>query len=183
MRKVVYAINLTLDGCFDHTNMVPGDELYEYSINLLRDADVLLYGRKTYELMVPYWPDIAKERTDTKEDIAFADAFCALDMVVVSRTLERAEGKARIVRANLRDEVMKLKEAPGKNILLGGVDLPSQLIELGLVNEFRFVIWPIIAGKGKRLMEGVSLRENVQLKLVESKIFKSGAVAVRYVKQ
>jgi dihydrofolate reductase len=89
----------------------------------------------------------------------------------------------RIVRTNLRDEILKLKQEPGKDILVGGVDIPSQLMELGLIDEYRFVVMPIIAGEGRRLMEGVSLPEKLQLKLVESKIFKSGCVALRYLKQ
>src|SRR5581483_3558279 len=91
--------------------------------------------------------------------------------------------KTRIIRANLQDEILKLKQEPGKNILVGGVSLPSQLIELGLVDEYRFVVGPILAGEGTRLMEGVSLPEKLQLKLVESKPFKSGCVALRYLKQ
>jgi dihydrofolate reductase len=89
----------------------------------------------------------------------------------------------RIVRTNLRDEILKLKQEQGKNILVGGVSIPSQLIELGLVDEYRFVVSPIIAGEGRRLLEGVSLAEKLRLKLVESKTFKSGSVALRYLKQ
>jgi dihydrofolate reductase len=183
MRKVIYAINVTLDGCLDHTSMVPTDALLDYSMHLLQEADLLVYGRKTYELMVPYWPDIAKQRTDTKGDIEFADAFCSLNKLVFSRSLESAEGNTRIVRTNLQAEILKLKQEHGKNILVGGVDIPSQLIELGLVDEFRFVVHPIIAGQGRRLLEGISLQEKLKLRLVESKIFSSGAVALRYLKQ
>ena len=89
----------------------------------------------------------------------------------------------KIVRTNLRDEILKLKKEQGKHILVGGVDIPSQLIELGLIDEYRFVVTPIIAGEGRRLLEGVSLQQKLQLKLVESKIFKSGCVALRYLKQ
>jgi dihydrofolate reductase len=183
MRNVIYAINVTLDGCFDHTNMVPDDALLEYSTHLLRDADLIVFGRKTYQLMVPYWPDIAKNRSDTKADIDFADTFCSINKIVFSRSLDSAEGNTRIVRTNLQDEILKLKQEQGKNILVGGVDIPSQLIELGLVDEFRFVVHPILAGQGKRLMEGISLQEKLQLKLVESNISKSGAVGLRYLKQ
>ena len=103
--------------------------------------------------------------------------------VVFSRSLDRAEGKnTRIVRANLQDEILKLKQEPGKNILLGGVDIPSQLLELGLVDKYSFVVQPIVVGEGRRL-DGISLPEKLQLKLVESKIFKSGCVALRYLKQ
>jgi dihydrofolate reductase len=87
------------------------------------------------------------------------------------------------VRSNLRDELLKLKREPGTNILIGGVDIPCQLIELGLVDEYYFVVHPIIAGEGRRLLEGISLAEKLQIKLVESKIFKSGCVALRYLKQ
>jgi dihydrofolate reductase len=89
----------------------------------------------------------------------------------------------RIVRTNLRDEILKLKQEQGKNILVGGIDIPSQLIELGLVDEYRFVVFPVIAGEGRRLLEGVSLQETLQLKLVDSKIFKSGCIALRYLKR
>jgi len=134
--------------------------------------------------MVPYWPDIAKSQSETKADIEFAQAFVSKKKVVFSRSLASAEdGNTRIVRTNLRDEILKLKQEQGKNILVGGVSVPSQLVELGLVDEYRFVVGPIIAGEGRRLMEDVSLRERLQLKLVESKIFKSGCVALRYLKQ
>ena len=185
MRNVIFAINITLDGCIDHTKFNPAEDLLEHYTRLLRDeAGVLVYGRKTYQLMVPYWPDIAKSQSEAKGDIEFAQAFVSKKLVVFSRSLDSAEdGNTRIVRTNLRDEILKLKQEPGKNILVGGVDIPSQLIELGLVDEYRFVVMPIIAGEGRRLMEGVSLPEKLQLKLVESKLFKSGCVALRYLKQ
>ena len=185
MRKVIFAINITLDGCCDHTKHVPDEEIYEYYTRLLRDdAGLLVYGRKTYQLMVPYWPDAAKNPSSTKADKEFAQAFDALNKIVFSRSLDRAEDKnTRIVRTNLRDEILKLKQEPGKNILVGGVDIPSQLVELGLVDEYRFVVMPIIAGEGRRLLERVKLTEKRQLKLVESKTFKSGCVGLRYLKQ
>jgi len=184
MRNLIYAINVTLDGCCDHTKTsVPEAEIYEYYTHLLRDTDLLVYGRKTYQLMVPFWPDIAKNHSKTKAANEFADAFDSLNRVVFSRSLESAEGKTRIVRTNLKDEILKLKQEPGKSILVGGVNIPSQLIELGLVDEYRFVVQPIIAGEGRRLMEGVSLPEKLRLKLVESKPFQSGCIALRYLKQ
>jgi dihydrofolate reductase len=184
MRNVIYAINVTLDGCCDHTKFNPDETLLDYYTQLIRDADLFVYGRKTYQLMVPYWPDIAKSQSETKADIEFAQTFVSKKKIVFSRSLDRAEDKnTRIVRTNLHDEILKLKQEPGKNILVGGVDIPSQLIELGLVDEYRFVVMPIIAGEGRRLMEDVSLPEKLQLKLVESKTFKSGSVALRYLKQ
>jgi dihydrofolate reductase len=186
MRNVIFAINITLDGCCDHTKFKgPDDEVLEhYTRLLLDDAGVLVYGRKTYQLMVPYWPDIAKSQSETKADIEFAQTFVSKKKIVFSRSLASAEdGNTRIVRTNLRDEILKLKQEPGKNILVGGVDVPSQLMELGLIDEYRFVVMPIIAGEGRRLFEGVNLPEKWQLKLVESKTFKSGCVALCYLKQ
>ena len=184
MRNVIFAINVTLDGCCDHTKVIPDDEVFEYFTGLTLEADLQVFGRKTYELMVPYWPDIAKDQSATKADKDFARAFDSINKIVFSRSLDSAEDRnTRIVRGNLRDEMLKLKQERGKNILVGGVDIPSQLIELGLVDEYRFVVQPIIAGEGRRLMEGVSLPEKLQLKLVDSKILKSGCVALRYLKQ
>jgi dihydrofolate reductase len=185
MRNVIFAINITLDGCVDHTKFNPAEETFEYFMRLLRDdAGVLVYGRKTYQLMVPYWPDIAKSQSETKTDIEFAQTFVSKKKIVFSRSLDSAEdGNTRIVRTNLHDEILKLKQEPGKNILVGGVDVPSQLMELGLIDEYRFVVMPIIAGEGRRLFDGVNLQKKLQLKLAESKTFKSGCVALRYLKQ
>ena len=184
MRNVIYAINITLDGCCDHTKQVADEELLEHYAQLLREVGLLVYGRKTYQLMVPYWPDAAKDPSSTEADVEFARAFVASKKVVFSRSLDSAEdGNTRIVHTNLRDEILKLKQEPGKDILVGGVDIPSQLIEVGLVDEYRFVVGPVIAGEGRRLLEGVNLPEKCQLKLVESKTFKSGCVALRYLKR
>jgi dihydrofolate reductase len=184
MRNVIYAINLTLDGCCDHTKFNPDEGMLNHYTNLIRDVDLFVYGRKTYQLMVPYWPDVANNPSENKADIDFARTFVSKKKIVFSRSLASADdGNTRIVRTNLRDEILKLKQEPGKPILVGGVDIPSQLIKLGLVDEYRFVIAPIVAGEGRRLMEGVSLPERLRLKLVESTIFTSGSVALRYAKQ
>src|ERR1700729_4271790 len=184
MRNVIFAINITLDGCCDHTKMTGNEEIHEYFTDLMRNVDLLVFGRKTYQLMVPYWPDIAKSQSETKADIEFAQTFVSKKKIVFSRSLASAEDEnTRIVRTNLRDEILKLKQEQGNNILVGGVDVPSQLMELGLIDEYRFVVMPTIVGEGRRLMEGVSLPEKLQLKLVESKPFISGCVALRYLKQ
>src|SRR5260370_40472196 len=186
MRNIIYAINLTLDGCCDHTKFNPpdDDQVIEPYTHVVRDFDLLVYGRKTYPLKVPYWPDIQKSQSETKADIEFAQNFVFKKKIVFSRSLASAEDEnTRIVRTNLRDEILKLKQEQGNNILVGGVDIPSQLIEIGLVDEYHFVVHPILAEGGRRLLEGVSLREQLQLKLVESKPFKSGCVALRYLKQ
>ncbi|HKW33856.1 MAG TPA: dihydrofolate reductase family protein [Candidatus Acidoferrum sp.] len=184
MRNVIFAINITLDGCCDHTKQIADEETHEYFTRLMRDVDLLVFGRKTYQLMVPFWPEVAKTQSMTKASNDFAQTFDSINKIVFSKSLDSAEDKnTRIVRANLHGEILKLKQEQGKNILIGGVAVPSQLIELGLVDEYRFVVSPIVAGEGRRLLEGVSLRERLPLKLVESKIFKSGCVALRYLKQ
>ena len=184
MRNLIYAINITLDGCCDHTKTIADEEVLEHYTLLLRDADLLVYGRKTYHLMVPYWQDVAQNLSETKAEIEFAKTFVSKNKIVFSQSLESAEDKnAKIVRTNLQDEIVRLKHEQGQNILVGGVSIPSQLIELGLVDEYRFVVGPFIAVEGRRLMEGVSLPKILQLKLVESKVYKSGSVALHYVKQ
>ncbi|WP_183561067.1 dihydrofolate reductase family protein [Mucilaginibacter sp. SP1R1] len=186
MRKVIFAINTTLDGCCDHDKFYPDEEMMAYFTQLTRDADTLLYGRKTYQLMVPYWPDVAKNASGDREvDIEFARAFDAVNKIVVfSQSLNSPEeNRTRIISTSIHDEVVKLKQEQGKNILTGGVTIPSQLAALDLIDEYHFVVHPIIAGEGRRLFEGINLLEQLQVKLVESKVFKSGGVALRYVKQ
>jgi dihydrofolate reductase len=187
MKKVIFAIHTTLDGVVAHMKIGPPDpETGDYFIRLTRDADTFLYGRKTYQLMVPYWPDVAKNPSGrTTAAIEFAQAFNAVDKIIVfSKSLDSAEGeKTRIVRTGLHDEVLKLKQEQGKNIMTGGVMLASQLAELGLIDEYHFAVHPIIAGEGRRLFEGINLQEKLQLKLVETKTFKSGCVLLRYLKQ
>ena len=183
MRNVIFAINISLDGCCDHTKTIADDALLEHYTHLIRDVDLLVFGRKTYQLMVPYWPDVAKNEPETKASHEFATTFVSKNKIVFSQSLESAEDQnTKIIRTNLQDEIVRLKHEPGRNILIGGVSVPSQLIELGLVDEYRFVVQPILAGEGRRLLEGIRL-EKLQLKLVESKIFKSGCVALRYLKR
>jgi len=184
MRNVIYAINITLDGCVDHTKQIGDEETHGYFTQLLREVDVLVCGRKTYELMVPFWPDVARNQNMDKASNEFARAFDSMNKIVFSRSLASAESKdTRIVRTDPHDEIHKLKKENGKGILLGGVDMPSQLIERGLVDEFRFVVHPIVAGEGRRLFDGVRLPESLHVKLVASKIFKSGCVALLYLKK
>ena len=184
MRNLTFAINLTADGCCDHTKQSMDEEKLEYFIRLTQAADTQIFGRKTYQLMVPYWPDILKNQTETKAELEFAKAFDSLNKIVFSRTLKSPETRnTRIAQGELREEILRLKQEPGKNILVGGVDVPTQLVELGLVDEFLFVIGPLIAGEGRRLFNGVNLQAKLNLKLVDSKVFKSGSVALRYHKQ
>jgi dihydrofolate reductase len=186
MRKLIFGINLTIDGCCDHTKGIGNDEVHDYFTQLMREADTLLYGRKTYELMVPFWPNVAKDQSGpTKAMNDFAAAFTSIENIVVcSRSLEKVEGNnTSIIRGNLKEEVLKLKQQPGGNISTGGVDIPSQLIALGLVDEFHIMVQPIIAGAGRRFLDEMHLQESQQLKLVDVKVFDSGNVALRYMKQ
>lgn len=192
MRNLIYAINITLDGCCDHAMQAGTEEIMEHYTQLLREVDLLVYGRTTYQLMVPYWSNVAKDASEAQAEIDFAKTFVSKNKVVFSRSLDNAQGReqvkkddanARIVSTELREEILKLKKEPGKSILAGGVDIPSQLVELGLVDEFRIMVMPVIVGKGRRLFDGVNLPEKLKLKLVETKSLKSGCVALRYVKQ
>jgi dihydrofolate reductase len=182
MRKLIYSINLTIDGCFDHTKVDGSEEIHEYFTNLILNAGLLVYGRITYELMVPYWPEIARNNSgQTKSTNDFAQAFDAIDKVVFSKTMEKADDKrTRIVRTPPQEEIPRLKQQEGKDMLLGGVAFPSQLIALGLVDEYIFVVHPVLAGDGRRLFEGTDLPQKLPLKLVDSTVFRSGPVALRY---
>lgn len=184
MRKLVFAINLTLDGCCDHTKGTGDEEVHDFHKQLLLDADTFVYGRKTYQLMVPFWPEVAKNNSGHDKAMNdFAHAFTSIKKIVVfSRSLSGVEEKnTSIVHGDLREEILKLKQQQGKNILTGGVDIPSQLIQLGLVDEYHFVIQPLVVGEGRRLLENFTLQEE-KLQFVGSEIFKSGCIALRYTK-
>jgi dihydrofolate reductase len=181
MRKVVFAINTTTDGYCNHTDGIADGELHRYHTRVLRNASILLLGRKTYELMVPYWPDLARTQSDTETTNEFARVFDSLDMIVFSTTLKEVGGnKTRIVRANVAQEVEALKQQPGKDICIGGLSIASQLSAHGLIDEYHFVVQPFVVGKGPRLFETVTPRERVQLDLIGSETFQSGVVALHY---
>src|SRR4029079_4250804 len=131
MKNMIFAINSTLDGCVDHTRQVADDETHEYFTDLLGDVDLLVFGLITYQLMVPFWPEVAKSQSMTEASNEFARAFDSINKIVFSRSLDGAEDRnTRIVRTNLHDEILRLKQEQGKHILVGGVSVPSQLIEL-----------------------------------------------------
>ena len=181
MRKVVFAINITADGYCGHTDGIADEELHKYFTEVLRNADLLLFGRITYQLMVPYWPEIAKTQSETDATNEFARVFDSLDKVVFSTTLKQVEeNDTRIVRANVAEEVIALKQQPGKDICVGSLSIASQLSERGLIDEYQFVVHPVVAGKGPRLFDTVKLQERLQLDFIGSKIFRSGVVALQY---
>lgn len=181
MRKVVFAINITTDGNCSHTEGIADDELHEYFTRVLRNGSLILFGRITYQLMVPYWPDVAKNQSDTEATNEFARVFDSLDKVVFSTTLKDVEGnKTRIVRANVVEEVLALRQQPGKDICVGSLSIASQLSERGLIDEYHFVVHPVVAGKGPRLFETVKLSESLRLDFMGSKTLQSGVVALQY---
>jgi len=181
MRKVVFAINTTADGFCSHTDGIPDEELHDYFTKVLRNASVILCGRITYQLMVPYWLDIAKSQSETKSENEFARVYDALEKVVFSTTLTHVEDKnTRLVRANVAEEVLALKQQSGKDICAGSLSIASQLSERGLIDEYHFVVHPVIAGKGPRLFDTVKLQEKFRLDLLGTKTFKSGVVALHY---
>ncbi|MBK0381127.1 dihydrofolate reductase family protein [Mucilaginibacter segetis] len=181
MRKLVYGINMSLDGCCDHTKFGGGDDIHNYFRELLEDADLIIYGRKTYELMVPFWPQVAQTQSMDATVNAFAKTFAGINRVLVSRTITHTDDeRTTIINKNVREEILKLKQQPGKAISIGGVELPAQLIEWGLVDEFHIVVHPVMVGQGRRLFTEMHLPENLGLKLSASQTLSRGCVALRY---
>jgi dihydrofolate reductase len=178
MRPLRYSINVTLDGCCDHRAIVPDEELHRHHAENLAQADALLFGRVTYEMMEAGWrrPAPAGARPDWMEP--FARTIDAAKKYVVSSTLDRVDWNSQLVRGDLEKTVQQLKREPGKGLLTGGVKLPLALAELGLIDEYEFVVQPRIAGHGPTLFAGLS--KPIDLKLVSRLELGSGAVAMRY---
>jgi dihydrofolate reductase len=174
MQALRYSINVTLDGCCDHRAMLPDEELHRHSIESLNQADALLFGRVTYEMMEAAFRPPAPDWTEP-----FARTIDAAKKYVVSSTLDRVDWNAELVRGDLGKAVQQLKRESGKGLLVGGVKLPQALAELGLIDEYQFVVHPRLAGHGPTLFAGLS--KYVDLKLVSRLEFGSGAVALRYV--
>jgi dihydrofolate reductase len=177
MRPLRYSINVTLDGCCDHRAIPADEELHRHAVENLNRADALLFGRVTYEMMeAAFRAPTAGARPDWTEP--FARTINAARKFVVSRTLNRVDWNAELLRGDLADAVQQLKRAPGKGIMTGGVKLPLALAELGLIDEYEFVVHPRLAGHGPTLFAG--LPNHIALKLVDRLEFGSGAVAMRY---
>jgi dihydrofolate reductase len=177
MRPLRYAINVTLDGCCDHRAGSTDEELHRYWAENLAQADALLFARVTYEMMEAAWrPSAAGVRPDWMEP--FARAIDAAKKYVVSSTLDRVDWNAELVRGDLGKAVQQIKREPGKGLFVGGVKLPLALAELGLIDEYEFVVQPRLAGHGPTLFAG--LPKHIDLKLVSRREFRSGAVALRY---
>lgn len=183
MRTVTFSMNISIDGYCDHTIFNPDEELHDYFTAIMDDVDLLFFGRVMYQLMFPYWADVAKNQSGTADENKFAERLTAIDKVVISRSLASAENNTRIARSNPAEELRKLKQQPGKKILIDSVSLLPELIRAGLIDEFNLVVHPIIVGRGRPLLAAGSLQENLNLKLIDKKFLKSGYVALHYLKK
>ncbi|MBT1706208.1 dihydrofolate reductase family protein [Chryseosolibacter indicus] len=179
MRKVIAAINVTLDGFCEHTAINPDDEIHQHYSDLLANAGVILYGRITY-LLMEYWPMVMKNPTGNRATDEFAVTMDNIPKVVFSRTLKTIDWEtARLAQRDLKEEVLDLKQQPGKDILVGSRSLILSLLNLNLIDEFQLCIHPVVLGNGSvRLFEGISDRINLQL--LKTKTFSSGAVIHYY---
>jgi len=182
MRPLRYSINVTLDGCCDHRAIPADEELHRHAVENLSRADALLFGRVIYEMMEAAWRPVAQTgaRPDWMPDWMepFARTIDAAKKYVVSSTLDRVDWNAELVRGDLGKAVQQLKRESGKGLFVGGVKLPLALAELGLIDEYEFIVQPRLAGHGPTLFAGLS--KHVDLKLVSRLEFSSGAVAMRY---
>ncbi len=178
MRPLRYSINVTLDGCCDHRAIVPDEELHRYAAETLKRADALLCGRVIYEMMEAAWrqPAPAGARPEWMEP--FAQTINAAKKYVVSSTLDRVDWNAKLVRGDLWKAVQELKQHAGTGLLVAGAKLPKALAELGLIDEYEFVVQPRLAGHGPTLLAGLS--KPIDLRLVSRMELGSGAVAMRY---
>ncbi len=182
MRPLRYSINVTLDGCVHHeAGLPPDEESMRYWTAQMAEADALVFGRVTYEMMQSAW---RKPQTGAWPDwmrdweIPFAEEIDRARKYVVSTTLSAADWNAELVRGDVEQTVRQLKQEPGGRLWVGGVTLPSALADLGLIDEYEFVVQPVVAGHGPTLLAG--LRERIRLELVDRQEFPSGAVAMRY---
>jgi dihydrofolate reductase len=178
MRNVVFAINITIDGCCGHESVIADDELHEYYTGLLRDSDIEILGRNTYHLMYPFWHEVAVNQSESKVINEFASAFDSIQKIVFSTTMKSVEwNNTTLLHSNLQEEIVELKKQPGKNISIGGLSIATQLAQFGLIDEYHFLIQPIVAGKGPYLFES---SKNLTLELIGSKTFRSGVVELHY---
>jgi len=182
MRPLRYSINITLDGCYDHRAGLVDEELHRHAAESFARADALLFGRVIYQMMEDAWREPARTgaRPDWMEPwmLPFARTIDTAKKYVVSRTLDRVDWNAELVRGDLEQTVRQLKQEPGNGLFLGGVKLAQALADMGLIDEYEFIVHPRLAGHGPTLFAGLS--KPLDLKLVSRVEFKSGAAAMRY---
>lgn len=180
VRKLVVAINVSIDGYADHTVAIADGELHEFFSILLDETGIELFGRVTYQMMESYWPHAHENPAASKSDLDFADKFNAIPKIVFSGTLGKAEwNNTTLVKSSALEYVARLKETEGKNLFIGGIKLAGSFMRHGLVDEYWLLIHPVVVGKGRRFFENVN--EKSKLRLVESRVLKSGVVALHYV--
>jgi len=179
MRKVLYGLNISLDGYYEDINgsikwTVPDEEVFRHFIELEKEVEVHLYGRKLYETMC-YWKG---DQNFDPAELEYAKFWNQKPNMVFSRTLETVPPNDRVIRDNIAEEVNELKKGPGKYMAVGGGEIASTFIHLGLIDEYRFYFRPIVLGKGKPMFQ--SLTKNLPLKFIDHKVFGSGVVLLRY---
>ena len=178
MRKLIAAINMTIDGFCDHTAGIPDEEIHQHYTGLLNSADTILYGRITYQLM-EYWRTLIENPSDIKSMNDFARAIHKIPKFVFSKTLKNVEWEsAKLVDRDIEEEVLELKQQPGKDILVGSRSLIIQLMNLNLIDELQLCIHPVIEGKGLPLFENIN--DRTVLTLLKTKTFGGGAVILYY---
>jgi dihydrofolate reductase len=178
MRPLRYYINVTLDGCCDHRAVLADEDLHRHAAGILNQVDGLVFGRVTYEMMEAAWRGPAQPGTRPAWMEPFARTIDAAKKYVVSNTLDRVDWNAELVKGDLGTAIQQLRQESGKGLLVGGLRLAQSLVELGLIDEYEFMVQPRLAGHGPTLFAGLSKR--VDLKLVSRLEFASGAVAMRY---
>jgi len=178
MRKLIAAINMTLDGFCDHTGMLPDDEIHQHYADLLSKADTILYGRITYQLM-EYWRPLVTNPTGNKSTDEFAIVMDNTPKIVFSHTLKSVDWKsAKLATRDIQEEVLALKQQSGKDILAGSPSLIIALTKLNLIDEYQLCIHPVIAGSGLPLFKNIN--DSTTLKLIKAKTFSGGAVILYY---
>jgi len=179
MRKLIAVINMTLDGFCDHMAMIADDEIHQHYNELLSNADTLLYGRITYQLMESYWPTVVKNPTGNKPMDEFAVLIDNISKIVFSRTLKNVDWKNTTLKKEIiKEEILELKQQAGKNILVGSPSLIVALMQLNLIDEYQFSVQPTILGHGLSLFKNIT--ERINLKLLKTKTFGCGAVTFYY---
>jgi dihydrofolate reductase len=182
MRKLIYSMSVSLDGFIAGPQGeidwgAPDEQLHRFHNEQVREIGAHLLGRRLYETMV-YWETAEENPSASDYELEFARIWKALPKIVFSKTLEKVEGNARLVRDGLADEVAKLKEQPGKDLAVGGAGLASSCIELGLIDEYRLFVSPVVLGGGTPYFP--PLEERIDLELVETRTFGSRVLFVRY---
>lgn len=178
MRPLRFSINITLDGCYDHRVGIADEELHRHAIENIAQADALLFGRVTYEMMEAAWRQPTPAGAWPEWMRPFARTIDAAKKYVVSSTLQKVDWNAELLHGDLADAVTRLKREDGKGLFVGGVKLALALTELGLIDEYEFLVHPRLVGHGPTLFAGLS--RLVDLRLVSRSEFASGVVVVRY---